>query len=69
MEGLGILVGLGEGLGAGLEVECVVVVVASVERRPRLAQGQEGGAGEGIRLLDVGHRREADGAKVSVPHS
>ena len=55
MEGLGILVGLGEGLGAGLEVECVVVVVASVERRPRLAQGQEGGAGEGIRLLDVGH--------------
>ena len=69
VEGLGILVGLGEELGAGLEVEYVVAVVASVERRPRLVQGREDGAGEGIRLLDVGHRTEADGAKVSVPHS
>ena len=63
------MVALGEELGAGLEVECVVAVVAFVERRPRLVRGQEDGAGEGIRLLDVGHRREADGVKVSVPHS
>ena len=63
------MVGLGEELGAGLEVEYVVAVVASVGRRPRLVRGQEDGAGEGIQLLDVGHQREADGARVSVPHS
>ena len=70
MEDLEILVGLGEELGVGLEMECEVAVVVSVERRPRLVRGRgEGGAGEGIQLLDVGHRREADGAKVAVPHS